>query len=239
MNPWGKFNYFKISFSIQIVFLIILSHIMFSAAVQGQTNDLSKGPVGELNNKLSQSTLDSYVSPKSLMASVFGEVKNNNRTAGGTEQNSTKNEKNLIGDSNTILLSNQVLLPKDYIHIYDSMPYKITRGHITAKLPCDTESKPNLKIYTGKIPVLRPSSLQVLKEMSKPGYMCLYYLDIPPNSGAGQALNNNSTKVVTDIVLYNPTNIKQILLNTSSIVIGLSTISPEEDNQTQNTTTQQ
>jgi len=52
-------------------------------------------------------------------------------------------------------------------------------------------------------------------------------------------LNSNSTKVVTDIVLYNPTNIKQILLNTSSIVIGLSTISPEEDNQTRNTTTQQ
>ncbi|HEY7572208.1 MAG TPA: hypothetical protein VH796_12655 [Nitrososphaeraceae archaeon] len=229
----------KISFIIQILFLIILYHVMFNAAAHGQTNDLSKGPVGELNNKLSQSTLDSYVSPKSLMASVFGEVNNNNSTTGDTKENSTQYEKNLIGDSSTILLSNQILPPKDYVHIYDSLPYKITSGHLTAKLSCDTKSKPTLKIYTGKIPVLRQSSLHVLKEMSKPGYMCLYYLDIPPKDGAEQALNRNSTNIVTDVVLYNPTNVKQILLNTSSIVIGLSTISPEENNQTQNTTTQQ
>src|SRR5215467_8307952 len=104
MNTWGKFNYLKISFSIQIVFLITLYHVMFNAAAHGQTNDLSKGPVGELNNKLSQSTLDSYVSPKSLMASVFGENNNNTSTTGGTKDNSTQYEKNLIGDSSTILL---------------------------------------------------------------------------------------------------------------------------------------
>ena len=217
----------------------MLSHAAFSNIAQGQMNDLSKAPAGEMSNKLSQSTLDSYVSPKSLMASVFGEVKNNNSSAGGMKQNSTHYEKNLIGDSSTILLSNQILPPKDYIHIYDSMPYKITKGHLTAKLPCDRESKPTLKIYTGMIPILKPSSLQVLKEMSKPGYMCLYYLDIPPNNDAVPGLNMNSTNAVTDIVLYNPTNIKQVLLNTSSIVMGLSTISPAGDNQTRNTTTEQ
>ena len=108
---------------------------------------ISSGPAGgEGRDESNESTLDSLVSPKSLMASVFGEVKNNNNTTKKTNPNSTQYAKNLVGDSATILLSNQILPPKkDYIHIYDSLPYKITNGHLTAKLPCDTDSKPVLK----------------------------------------------------------------------------------------------
>ena len=237
MNGQSNLDYLKIFLIIHIIFLAILPPDLFYNAAHGQITGLSSGPAGEMNSKLSQSTLDSYVSPKSLMASVFGEVKNNNNNTRATSPNGTQFESNLVGESATILLSNQIIPPKDYIHIYDSLPYKITNGHLTAKLPCDMQSKPMIKIYIGKIPVLQPSTLQVVKELSKPGYMCLYYLDIPPKNANELDPEKNSTNTVSDIVLYNPTNDKQELLNTSSIVIGISRIDPVEDNSLQNKTT--
>ncbi len=237
MNERSNFYYLKMSFIFQVLFLSIVPHMLFYNNVQAQITGISNGPAGETSGKSSQSTLDSLVSPKSLMASVFGEVKNNNNTTKNTNPNSTQYAKNLVGDSATILLSNQILPPKDYIHIYDSLPYKITNGHLTAKLPCDTDSKPVLRIFTGKIPVLKPATLQVIKELSKPGYMCLYYLDIPPKNENELTQDKNSTDIITDIVLYNPTSVRQVLLNTSSIVIGLNEINPTGGEPSRNTTT--
>jgi hypothetical protein len=239
MNGRSNFNYLKMSFVFLVLFLSIIPHLLFYNNAQAQITGISSGPAGETSSKSSQSTLDSLVSPKSLMASVFGEVKNNNNTntTKNTNLNGTQYANNLVGDSATILLSNQILPPKDYIHIYDSLPYKITNGHLTAKLPCDTDSKPVLRIFTGKIPVLKPSTLQVIKELSKPGYMCLYYLDIPPKNENELPQDKNSTDIVTDIVLYNPTSVKQVLLNTSSIVIGINEINPTGGQPYRNTTT--
>jgi hypothetical protein len=227
-------NYLKIFFVFLVVSLMILPHILFGGNAQAQLTGIPNSSSGETNNRLSQSTLDSFVSPKSLMASVFGEIKNN--TARNTNSNNLQDAKNLVGESATIILSNQVVPPKDYIHIYDSLPYKIANGHLTAKLSCDMDSKPALRIFIGKIPVLKPSPMQVVKELSKPGYMCLYYLDIPPRLDYDTTQAKNSTNTITDIVLYNPTSVKQVLLNTSSIVIGINQIGLVDSFLPRNTT---
>lgn len=220
----------RLYFISQALFVMVISQMLFLNPAQGQISGISNETSGETINKLNQSNLNSYVSPKSLLASVFGEAQNNNTTTKHIiNPNNLHSTKNLVGESATIILSNQIVPPKDYIHIYDSLPYKINSGHLTAKLPCDRSSKPALRIFTGMIPFLKPSTLQVIKELSNPGYMCLYYLDIPPKIDNEHVAEQNSTNIVSDIVLYNPTSVRQVLLNTSSIVIGISEISPAND----------
>jgi len=236
MKVQSNIDYLKMSFILQVVFLLTIPHMLVYNTAQAQITSVANEPAGESSSKSSQPTLDSLASPKSLMASVFGQVKNNNNTTKSTNTTSTQYAKNLLGDSATVLLSNQILPPKDYIHIYDSLPYKITNGHVTAKLPCDTESKPALEIFTGKIPLLKPSALRMIKELSKPGYMCLYYIDIPKKNESNFTQDKNSADVITDIVLYNPTSVKQVLPNTSSIVIGINEINPTWAEPPRNTT---
>ena len=99
MNEQSNFYYLKMSFIFQALFLSIIPHMLFYNNVQAQITGISNRPAGETSSKFSQSTLDSLVSPKSLIASVFGEVKNNNNTTKNTNPNSTQYAKNLVGDS--------------------------------------------------------------------------------------------------------------------------------------------
>jgi hypothetical protein len=66
--------------------------------------------------------------------------------------------------------------------------------------------------------------------------MCLYYIDIPKKNESNVTLDKNSADVITDIVLYNPTSVKQVLPNTSSIVIGINEINPTWAEPPRNTT---
>lgn len=164
--------------------------------------------------------MGSFMSPKSLMASAIDQIRNS------TAKNNTNVRPNsgimFVMDSDTVLLSHQILAPKDFLHIYDSTPYKIMNGHLTAKLPCDVNSESPVEILVGKLTNLMPAKLGVVKELSKPGYMCLYYANLSPSGLLANA--NNST--ITDIALFNPTGYRIILLNTSTIVVGVNGIMP-------------
>jgi hypothetical protein len=101
----------------------------------------------------------------------------------------SQQQKNVVRDSQAILLEDKTIPANDYIHLYDSTPYMITNGHIAAKLPCDTTNTSPLKILIGQAPNLKPAELEFVKPLSTPGKMCIYHVDIPPKSG----------DVVTDI----------------------------------------
>ena len=114
-----------------------------------------------------------------------------------------------------MLLDGKTIPAMDYIHLYDATPYKIMNGHIATKLPCDANSVTPLKILVGQAPNFKSASLDLVKELSKPGSMCIYHIDIP-QGGA----------VTTDIAIQNPTNNPIKLPDTSTVVIGVNEIMP-------------
>src|SRR5919205_2214858 len=125
-------------------------------------------------------------------------------------------QKNLVRDSQAILLEGKTIPANDYIHLYDSTPYMITNGHIAAKIPCDTNTTSTLKILIGQAPNLTPAELEFVKPLSTPGKLCIYHVDIPSKTG----------EVITDIAIQNPTANEIKLQPTTSVVIGVNEIAP-------------
>lgn len=132
----------------------------------------------------------------------------------GQTGNTTKGN-SVVRDSSAILLDGKTIPANDFIHLYDSTPYKIMNGHIASKLPCDASSVASLKILVGQAPNVKPASMELVKELSKPGSMCIYHVDIPQG--------NN---VTTDIAIQNPTGSPIKLPDTSTVVIGVNEITP-------------
>lgn len=119
-------------------------------------------------------------------------------------------------DSQTILLDGKTIPEGGFIHLYDSTPYKITNGHIAANIPCDETSTSPLAILIGQAPNLSAANLTLVNELSNPGTICIYHVDIPPNA----------TTTVTDIAIQNPTDSDEQLPDDSTVVIGVNEIEP-------------
>ena len=58
----------------------------------------------------------------------------------------------VVRDSATVLLEGHQLPKGDFIHLYDTTPYKIVTGHVAAKLPCNSDSVANTNILIGQAP---------------------------------------------------------------------------------------
>src|ERR1051325_4331737 len=125
-------------------------------------------------------------------------------------------QKNVVRDSETILLEGKAIPANDYIHLYDSTPYRITNGHVAAKLPCDASNTSPLKILIGQAPNLTPAELEFVKPLSTPGKLCIYHVDIPSKPG----------EVITDVAIQNPTANEIKLQPTTTVVIGVNEIVP-------------
>jgi hypothetical protein len=170
------------------------------------------------NNKVA-ALLTAIITSAIITTNFFAPViaqETTNATASTTtiEQGGQMNT-TVVRDTSTVLLSNQTIPSKDYIHLYDTTPYKIMNGHIAAKVPCDANSNSTLQIVTGQAPDLKPAPLELISELSKPGNLCIYHVDIP---------QGNTT--TTDIAILNPTDSQITLPNTSTVVIGVNEIMP-------------
>jgi hypothetical protein len=102
-------------------------------------------------------------------------------------------------DLQTILLEGKTLPANNYIHLYDVTPYMIEVGHVTAQIPCYSKSETSLNVAHCQVHNLKPDDLELVKELSKPGAMYVYQVDI----GSTQQGDNG---IITDIALQNPTN---------------------------------
>lgn len=134
------------------------------------------------------------------------------------------NSIHVVRDSETILLAGQVIPPKDYIHLYDSSPYKIVNGHLAVKIPCDESFQPQLNVLVGQAPKLQSISLLLIEELSKPGKLCIYHADLEETALVTHATPDVKIGTITDVALQNP-GIRAIELPpTSSITIGVNEI---------------
>jgi hypothetical protein len=128
-------------------------------------------------------------------------------------------EKTIVRDSQTILLEGKTIPAKGFIHLYDATPYMIMTGHIAANLPCDTNSKTPYNVLIGQAPNVKPAELEYIKELSTPGKMCIYHVDVGSEPG-GKA------GIITDIALQNPTTTDVKFPPMSTLVIGVDEIAP-------------
>jgi hypothetical protein len=94
----------------------------------------------------------------------------------------------------------------------------INAGHIALHVPCDASSKPSVNVLVGSAPNLKPVQPDNIKELSQPGKMCLYHVDV----------NSDPAKKVyqTDIAIQNPSDQTITFPATSGVVIGLNEVQP-------------
>jgi hypothetical protein len=188
------------------------------------------------------SNLDSIVNPKALLASAIDQIRNSTSKITSNYNQTAANV--FVRNQGTILLSRQVIPPKDFILIYDAIKYKIVNGQILAKLPCDSNSKSTLQILIGRLSEHEPAQLQPIAGLSRPGYTCMYYVHLTSDNnmtaaipygptqkaemhriikGAGLRENNLT---ITNIELLNPSDYRMILPNTASLAISVNQIKP-------------
>jgi hypothetical protein len=188
-----------------------------------------------------ESAIGTFLNPKVLLSSAIDQIRNS--TASSVRSNdSNRNGTIVVGDYDTVLLSRQIIPPKDFMPLFDAPLYNVMEGHVSAKLPCNANSTSPLKIFIAKIRVgqtleLKPVQLQLVSDLSKPGYTCVYHERLPfTTSGASNGAKGNNTNmaisgatdnlIITDIGLLNPTDYQVILPDASSIAIGFDELMP-------------
>ena len=157
----------------------------------------------------------------SLAAILFAAVGSTSILISSTAQysNAQEHTSTVVRDSSVVLLGGRTLPGNNFIHLYDTTPYMIMNGHIAAKLPCNEQSESPLKILLGSAPNLAPAEFETINELSTPGEMCLYHVDV-----ASHPDTTNGT--ITDIALQNPTGENIEFPSTATVVIGVNEIAP-------------
>ena len=128
------------------------------------------------------------------------------------------NQTTVTRDTVTILLEGKSIPGMGFLHLYDSTPYKIGNGHIALHVPCDSSSKPIVNVLIGQAPDVKPVEPELVKELSQPGNICIYHVDI------GSDTAKNVTQ--TDIAIQNPSNQTITFPASSGITIGVNEIMP-------------
>lgn len=121
----------------------------------------------------------------------------------------------IVRDSVAVPLQDLTVPANGFIHFYDTTPYVINNGHVAANIPCGEDSAPELNVLIGQAPNLTGADLEYISELSNPGQLCLYHVD----------LESTANQTITDIALQNSGSEDVELLPGSSIVIGVNSIS--------------
>jgi hypothetical protein len=156
-----------------------------------------------------------------LAAILFAAVGSTSILISSTAQysNAQEHTSTVVRDSAVVLLGGRTLPANNFIHLYDTTPYMIMSGHIAAKLPCNEQSESLLKVLIGSAPNLAPAEFETVKELSNPGEMCLYHVDVVSHP-------DTANGTITDIALQNPTGENIEFPSTATVVIGVNEIAP-------------
>jgi hypothetical protein len=148
--------------------------------------------------------------------------------------NQTHQDVFTVRDSVFALLADQTIPASGFIHLYDTTPYSIRSGHVAAKIPCGDDSAPLLNTLIGEAPDLSPAPIELVANLSTPGELCLYHVDLPAPEQAntttttGASANSTTTANatdsarITDIAISNPGD-EDITLPPTSTVVSVLT----------------
>ena len=130
-------------------------------------------------------------------------------------ENMTGMPTNVVRDSVAELLEGTSIPGGQFIHLYDSTPYMIMNGHVAVNVPCEDNSTASVQVLLGQAPNFTAAELENLPELSTPGEMCLYHVDIAPTE-----------EVITDVAIANPGEEALEFPPGSTAVIGINEIMP-------------
>jgi hypothetical protein len=187
----------SVKFSIFIAFVLVSSAFTINGSVYAQQSSTTTTPPQQA---ISSSNTTAYMG-EDTASYLDG-------------QNSTDGQ--VVRDSSTVLLEGHQLPKVDFIHLYDTTPDKIVSGHVAAKLPCNSDNSTDVKILVGQAPNLHAANTEFIPELSVPGALCLYHVD----------LMSNSTNAITDIAIQNNSTNDITFPPTSTVVIGVNKIAP-------------
>lgn len=139
-----------------------------------------------------------------------------NASVGGGESSAASAAATTTRDSVTLLLEGKSLPKGDYIELYDATPSKIVAGHFVAKVPCNSKGNSEVDLLTGVAPDFKSTNAEFVKELSTPGKLCLYHVDLvsdAKNTITDVAIKNNSTRDIS----FPPS---------SSVSVGVNSIAP-------------
>ena len=173
------------TFSIFISLVLVFGIFSINGNIYGQQ--------ATVNNKQNTTTTTSAATAAKNTASPSGQV---------------------VRDTVTQLLEGKTLPKGDFIHLYDSTPYKIVTGHVAGKLPCNSKSVSDVSVLVGQAPNFKASNTNLVSQLSTPGKLCLYHVD----------LVSNSTTTVTDIAIKNNSTHDITFPATSTVVVGVDKI---------------
>jgi hypothetical protein len=170
-----------------------------------------------------ESLIGSFLNPKVLLSSAIDQIR---KSTGITNITPNRKVPIVVWNYDTVLLSRQIIPPKDFIPLFDALPYGAMNGYMSAKLPCSANSTSPLKIFIARISVGQSSEfrlvpLQIVAQLSKPAYMCVYHGNIPSKNVGNE----------TQIELFNPTSSQVILPDTSSAAIGFNVVIPSDSDR--------
>ena len=143
-----------------------------------------------------------------------------------TSTTARSNEITVAKDSVILLLEGKTIPANDFIPIYSTTHYVIIPGHATiighivAKLPCDTNSKSPIQLLVGRIPIIKVMQPNLVSELSTPGKMCLYQLDIGSKPGIA------TSEAITDVAIKNPTDKAITFSPSSAVIISMDELRP-------------
>ena len=184
------------------------SHASVKNSTGNDNGDTSKTSAHE--QSLATGNSSTSTQPSSEQLSSVNKLQRNN-----TDNTVTRNV-------DTLMLAHQIIPPRDFLHLYGTDPYTIISGHISAKIPCDANSSSSLQLLVGHLPQLKPLQLDPIKELSKPGYLCMYEGNVgSPASSNATTIDTAKNNLYTDFILLNPTDYRIILPNTSTVVISV------------------
>ena len=126
----------------------------------------------------------------------------------------TEGQGTVTRDQVTLLLEGKTLPKGDFIELYDSTPFKIVNGHFVAKVPCNANGQSQVDLLTGEAPNLKSSDAEFVSQLSTPGHLCLYHVDL--------VSGNNNT--ITDVAIKNNSTNDIVFPPTSSVGVGVNSI---------------
>jgi hypothetical protein len=153
------------------------------------------------------------MNPSHSQGTTSGTMSNMNMSSTGATGKSI-----VTRDTVTLFLQGQTIPAKGFLHIYDSTPYMINAGHLALHIPCGLNSKANVNVLIGPAPALKVVEPDIIKELSQPGILCLYHVDID---------SDPAKKVYqTDVALQNPSDKPITFPPSSTAVVGVNEIQP-------------
>ena len=156
------------------------------------------------------------VTPPSSSSTDQGATSGTTSNMSMSSASSGTNKTTVTRDTVTMLLEGKSIPGKGFLHLYDSTPYKIMNGHIALHIPCNSNSKPIVNTLIGSAPDLKPMEPELIKELSQPGNLCIFHVDV------GSDTAKNVTQ--TDIAIQNPSNQTITFPASSGITIGVNEI---------------